>query len=184
MVLLKNAYIVRTGLNGDELSNYMNSLKMNEKIISISSFSQTRDSYIMILKNLDAIILLIVFFSGALIAVVIYNLTDIIISERVKDIATLRVNGYHRLEAYNFISRELFIMSFIGLIIGIFFGIWLHNYAMSLLSSIGLNFSLTIEPLSYVYTILLASFFIIFSILIFYPKVRRIHMAEALKSSE
>ena len=180
----KNAYIVRTGLNGDELSNYMNSLKMNEKIISISSFSQTRDSYIMILKNLDAMILLIVFFSGALIAVVIYNLTDIIISERVKDIATLRVNGYHRLEAYNFISRELFIMSFIGLIIGIFFGIWLHNYAMSLLSSIGLNFSLTIEPLSYVYTILLASFFIIFSILIFYPKVRRIHMAEALKSSE
>ena len=157
---------------------------MNEKIISISSFSQTRDSYIMILKNLDAMILLIVFFSGALIAVVIYNLTDIIISERVKDIATLRVNGYHRLEAYNFISRELFIMSFIGLIIGIFFGIWLHNYAMSLLSSIGLNFSLTIEPLSYVYTILLASFFIIFSILIFYPKVRRIHMAEALKSSE
>ena len=73
----------------------------------------------MILKNLDAMILLIVFFSGALIAVVIYNLTDIIISERVKDIATLRVNGYHRLEAYNFISRELFIMSFIGLIIGL-----------------------------------------------------------------
>lgn len=180
----KNAYLVYTGLKGDELKEFTASLRNNEKITSIISVNQATDSYLSILSNLDMIVVLIVVLSGALIAVVIYNLTDIIISERIKDIATLRVNGYYKIEAYQYVSREIFIMSILAIIIGIIFGIFFHQYAMGAIASIGINFSMKIEPLSYLYSILIALGFTILSNIIFYPKVRRIHMAEALKSNE
>lgn len=182
--LTRNSYIVNTDMSDEDLSNYIDTMIDNANITSIISSSNTKLVYENVLNNLDTLVAIIVLLSGALIAVVIYNLTDIMVSERVKEIATLRVNGYYRYESLLYIFREIFFMSVLGVAIGIGVGVFLHQYIMDGISSIGLTFGMTINRTSYVYTLLLAAGFVILVCVLFFPKINRIKMAEALKSVE
>ena len=182
--LTRNSYIVNTDMSDEDLSNYIDTMIDNANITSIISSSNTKLVYENVLNNLDTLVAIIVLLSGALIAVVIYNLTDIMVSERVKEIATLRVNGYYRYESLLYIFREIFFMSVLGVAIGIGVGVFLHQYIMDGISSVGLTFGMTINRTSYVYTLLLAAGFVILVCVLFFPKINRIKMAEALKSVE
>lgn len=180
----KNAFLVDTGYDGDNLKTYMRELLNNENVTSISSTSDMAVIYGNILDNLTAIVVILVLLSGALIAVVIYNLTDIIVTERIKEIATLRVTGYTRRETLSYIFREIYFMSLIGVLIGLGVGVAFHRFVMVSIMSLGLTFGLTVQPLSYLYTILLAFGFVTLTAICFYPKIKNIQMAEALKSVE
>ena len=182
--LKQNGYIVDTGLSDEEVNSYIDEMLENSSITSIINSQNTKLVYESVLNNLDALVVIIVLLSGALIAVVIYNLTDIMVSERVKEIATLRVNGYYRYEALLYIFREIFFMTVIGVAIGIGVGVLLHNYIMNSISSVGLTFGMAIAWPSYIYTILLALGFVLLVCLLFFPKINKIKMAEALKSVE
>lgn len=180
----KNAFLVNTGFDADKLKDYMRELLNNENVIAISSTSDMATVYGNILNNLTAIVVILVLLSGALIAVVIYNLTDIIVTERIKEIATLRVTGYTRRESLSYIFREIYFMSLIGILIGLGVGVLFHRFVMMSITSLGLTFGLVIHPLSYLYTLLLAFGFITLTAICFYPKIKNIQMAEALKSVE
>lgn len=180
----KNAFLVKNNLTNDELKAYMRELLTNENVVSISSTSDIKYTYENILNNLNSVVAILVLLSGALIAVVIYNLTDIIITERIKEIATLRVTGYTRRESLLYIFREIIFMTILGICLGLILGVFLHQYVMMNITSIGLCFGEAINPLSYLYTILLAMGFVIITTSCFYPKIKRIQMAEALKSVE
>ena len=182
--LTQNGYIVKTDLSDQEVNDYIDRLLENPNIVSVINSQNTKLMYESVLNNLDALVAIIVLLSGALIAVVIYNLTDIMVSERIKEIATLRVNGYYRYEALMYIFREIFFMSIIGVAIGIGVGYFLHQYIMVSIESIGLTFGMTIARSSYIYTILLAFGFVILVCVLFFPKINKIKMAEALKSVE
>ena len=182
--LSANAYIVDTGLSDEEVNAYIDQMLENPLVTSIINSQNTKLVYESVLNNLDALVVIIVLLSGALIAVVIYNLTDIMVSERVKEIATLRVNGYYRYEALLYIFREIFFMTIIGVAIGIGVGVFLHNYIMNSISSVGLTFGMAIDWPSYIYTILLALGFVLLVCVLFFPKINKIKMAEALKSVE
>ena len=182
--LSANAYIVDTGLSDEEVNAYIDQMLENPLVTSIINSQNTKLVYESVLNNLDALVVIIVLLSGALIAVVIYNLTDIMVSERVKEIATLRVNGYYRYEALLYIFREIFFMTIIGVAIGIGVGVFLHNYIMNSISSVGLTFGMAIAWPSYIYTILLALGFVLLVCVLFFPKINKIKMAEALKSVE
>ncbi len=182
--LTANAYIVDTGLSDEEVNSYIDRMIENPVVTSIINSQNTKLVYESVLNNLDSLVVIIVLLSGALIAVVIYNLTDIMVSERVKEIATLRVNGYYRYEALLYIFREIFFMTIIGVLIGIGVGVFLHNFVMNSISSIGLTFGMSIAWPSYIYTLLLAFGFVILVCLLFFPKINKIKMAEALKSVE
>lgn len=179
-----NAFLVYTGLEGQELKDYSRLLLENSNVLSISSTSDMKDVYGNVLNNLTSIVVILVLLSGALIAVVIYNLTDIIINERIKEIATLRVTGYTRRESLMYIFREIIFMSILGILIGLGVGVFFHRFVILNITSIGLSFGLTIQPLSYLYTMLLAIGFITITAVCFYPKIKKIQMAEALKSVE
>lgn len=181
---VKNAFLVDTGFEGEGLKNYMRELLNNENVTAISSTSDMAVVYGNILNNLTAIVVILVLLSGALIAVVIYNLTDIIVTERIKEIATLRVTGYTRGESLSYIFREIYFMSLIGILIGLGLGVLFHRFVMVSITSLGLTFGLAIHPLSYLYTLLLAFGFITLTAICFYPKIKNIQMAEALKSVE
>lgn len=180
----KNAFLVKNDMSSEELKNYMRELLTNENVVSISSTSDIKYTYENILNNLNSVVAILVLLSGALIAVVIYNLTDIIITERIKEIATLRVTGYTRRESLLYIFREIIFMAILGVCLGLLLGVFLHKYVMMNITSIGLCFGESINILSYVYTILLAMGFVIITTSCFYPKIKKIQMAEALKSVE
>lgn len=180
--LEKNSFIVETGLKDEDVKKYSESLIYDENITAISSTLSTKELYGQILDNLDALIAILVLLCGALIAIVVYNLTDIIISERIKEIATLRVVGYFKREALAYIYREIVFMSFFGVIVGIIFGLFLHQYVIINIGSIGLVFGKHIKILSYVYSVGFAFVCILLTTFIFYPKIKKIQMAEALKS--
>lgn len=180
--LEKNSFIVETGLMDEDVKKYSERLIYDENITAISSTLSTKELYGQILDNLDALIAILVLLCGALIAIVVYNLTDIIISGRIKEIATLRVVGYFKGEALAYIYREIVFMSFFGVIVGIIFGLLLHQYVIINIGSIGLVFGKHINILSYVYSIGFAFVCILLTTFIFYPKIKKIQMAEALKS--
>ena len=182
--LSKNAFLVKNDMTSDELTSYTRELLLNENVTSISSTSDIAYTYENILNNLNSIVAILVLLSGALIAVVIYNLTDIIITERIKEIATLRVTGYTRRESLLYIFREIIFMTILGICLGLIIGVFLHKYVMVNITSIGLCFGESIAPLSYLYTIVLALGFMIITTTCFYPKIKKIQMAEALKSVE
>lgn len=182
--LTKNAFLVKNDMTNDELTSYTRELLLNDNVTSISSTSDIAYTYENILNNLNSIVAILVLLSGALIAVVIYNLTDIIITERIKEIATLRVTGYTRRESLLYIFREIIFMTILGICLGLVIGVFLHRYVMINITSIGLCFGESIAPLSYLYTIILALGFMIITTTCFYPKIKKIQMAEALKSVE
>ncbi|MDY4937239.1 MAG: FtsX-like permease family protein, partial [Candidatus Onthovivens sp.] len=182
--LTKNAFLVKNDMTSDELTSYTRELLLNNNVTSVSSTSDIAYTYENILNNLNSIVAILVLLSGALIAVVIYNLTDIIITERIKEIATLRVTGYTRRESLLYIFREIIFMTILGICLGLVIGVFLHRYVMINITSIGLCFGESIAPLSYLYTIILALGFMIITTTCFYPKIKKIQMVEALKSVE
>ena len=87
--LVKNSYIVDTQLaTNEEVNAYIDEVIEYPNVLSVISSQNTKLVYESVLNNLDAIVVIVVLLCGALIAVVIYNLTDIMVSERIKEIAT------------------------------------------------------------------------------------------------
>lgn len=180
-----NAYIIElSSMASQEQDAYLSNLARLESVTSITATSATRETYDLIISNLSMVVLLITLLSGGLAAIVIYNLTDININERIREIATLRVIGYRRREVLMYIIREIFVMSLIGILIGLGIGVFLHWFIMINIGSIGLVFSTTINWSSYLLTIAISIVFVVAISLCFYPKIRHINMAESLKSVE
>ena len=115
---------------------------------------------------------------------VIYNLTNININERIKEIATLRVLGYHRKEVLGYIYREIIIMSVLGIVFGFLLGPILNYFVMRQISSPGLRFNANLSGLYYLYSFLITLGFVIIVLLLFIPKIKKIKMVESLKSVE
>ncbi len=146
--------------------------------------NQYKKTYDLLVDNLRSVVALLIIISGLLAVIVIYNLVDINISERIKEMATLRVIGYKKSEVIMYIFREIFLMSLFGFVIGIVFGILLHRFIIHSIASPGLVFGLSIKPLSYLYTGLLTVCFSLVVVVIFSPKIIKINMSEALKAPE
>ncbi len=140
--------------------------------------------YNYLIDNLKSIVFLLIFISGLLALIVVYNLVDINMNERVKELATLRVLGYQKREVVMYVFREIFVMSVLGFGVGIGLGIGLHRFIINAISSPGLAFEYNIHPLSYLYSGLLTVLFSLIVVIIFAPKILKINMSEALKIPE
>lgn len=135
-------------------------------------------------KSLDGIVLLIVAVASLLAIVVLYNLTSINISERTRELATLKVLGFYDSEANSYIYREAFILTLISILIGLVGGMYLHVYVISVIEGTGMLFFKTIQPLSYLYSIGITLLFSLIMQGITYRVILKINMIEALKSIE
>ena len=129
-------------------------------------------------------IILLVVISSALAFTVLYNLTSITISERTREIATLKVLGFTDNESNAYIYRETLITVIIGIIIGLIITKPLHGMVMSLLEVDHMMFLRTIEFKSYIFSSLLTLIFAIIMLFITYYKIKKIDMIESLKSVE
>ena len=136
------------------------------------------------MKSLDYIVLLVVVCAGALAFIVLYNLTNINITERVREIATVKVLGFYDQETNSYVFRENIILTVLGVIVGIPMGIALHAYVMAQIHIDMIHFDVRITALSFLISAALTLVFGMIVNLALRGKIRRIDMAQALKSIE
>lgn len=136
------------------------------------------------MSSLDYIVLLVTVCAGALAFVVIYNLTNINITERIREIATIKVLGFRPGETASYVFRENIVLTAIGALAGLGMGVWLHRFVMSQVKVDMISFDVRILPASYVNSFLLTFVFMIIVDVFMYIKLEKIDMAESLKSIE
>lgn len=136
------------------------------------------------MRSLDYIVLLIIVCAGSLAFIVLYNLTNINITERIREIATIKVLGFYPSETASYVFRENIILTALGAVLGLGLGNLLHRFVMAQINVDMISFDVRILPVSYLYSIALTFVFMIIVDMVMKVKLERINMAESLKSIE
>lgn len=134
------------------------------------------------MESLNYIVLLIIVCAGSLAFIVLYNLTNINITERIREIATIKVLGFFRNETASYVFRENMVLTAIGALLGLFLGKLLHAFVMLQIQIDMVSFDVHIKPLSYLYSLVFTFGFTIIVNLFMSLKLEKINMAESLKS--
>lgn len=160
-----------------------NLLKSGE-VISISYREDLLKTANEAVEGLNSVVVLLVVISSLLAFTVLYNLTSINISERTREIATLKVLGFTDMESNEYIYRETMITVLVGIILGLIITPPLHDVVMSLLEVDHMIFLREIKIQSYIFSSTLTLIFAIIMQIITYYKLKKINMIESLKSVE
>jgi putative ABC transport system permease protein len=136
------------------------------------------------LDSLDIIVVVIIIAAGSLALVVIMNLTEVNISERIREIATLKVLGFNNHEVYSYIFKEVFLLSLLGMILGLPLGQLELIFVMNIIEMEMVMFSTVVEPMSYILGFIIIMIFTILVILLMRKTLRNVQMVESLKSVE
>ena len=134
------------------------------------------------LGSMDLIILVIILCAAGLAFIVLYNLTNINITERVREIATIKVLGFYKKETAAYVFRENLVLTFVGALTGLALGKYFHRFVMDAVKVDMVSFDVHIKPVSYVYSILLTIGFAWFVNWFMGKKLDKISMTESLKS--
>lgn len=146
--------------------------------------SQTRETVENMLDSLNIVVYVLIISAGLLAFVVLYNLNNININERRRELATLRVLGFHNREVGTYVYRESVMLTVIGIVVGIFMGIALHRYVILTAEIDMLMFGRNINWKSFIYSAVLTAMFSAMINWIMYFKLKKIDMVESLKSIE
>lgn len=160
-----------------------NLLSMDE-VSSASVNSDTEDRFNNMISSINYVVILVIVLAAALAFVVLYNLTNINITERIREIATIKVLGFYSWETASYVFRENFILTGIGAVIGLGLGKLLHMFVMNCINVEAVSFDSRITLTSYILSIVLTFIFAIVVNLFMYFKLNKINMAESLKSVE
>lgn len=160
------------------------SLSNMEDISYVSVVEDLRIRVGNMMESINFVVALIIGCAAALAFIVLFNLGNINISERVREIATLKVLGFYPRETGAYVFRENMILSLMGICAGIPLGILLHRFVMLQLKVDMVTFEIQIKAISYCYAFLAVLLFTVCVDLIMRRKINRIDMAESLKSIE
>lgn len=155
-----------------------------DDVISVSLTSDVKNQFDGMLSSLDYIIFVIIALSGALAFIVLYNLTNISISERIREIATLKVLGFYGRETAQYVFRENILLTLISIVAGIPMGIGLLSYVISRIRVSAIFFEPILKPESYLYAAVIT--FVFALVVNFFLRFRldSVNMAESMKAIE
>ncbi len=153
-------------------------------VIAVSLNEDAKENIDVMMESLNYIVILVILCAGALAFIVLFNLSNINITERVREIATIEVLGFYPRETGAYVFRENFILVLMGIAVGLPMGYVLHKFIMTKISVDYVSFNEVIEPTSYLYAIIAVLCFTFIVDIIMRRKLRKINMAEALKSVE
>lgn len=156
----------------------------NDNIITISFVSDIISSVDDMLQSLNVIVLVLIICAGALATVVLYNLTNINIAERVREIATIKVLGFYNGETAAYIYRENIVLTIVGAIVGLLLGSVFTRFIVETIQMDMVMFSKENNPMSFVWGFALTAVFSAIVNIIMYRKMKKIDMVESLKSVE
>lgn len=178
-------FIAKTGSNESSFESKLSSdLLLNGDITSVGFTNDVISDFNDMIGSLDAIVLVLILSAAALSFVVLYNLTNINISERLREIATIKVLGFYNREVSAYVYRENLILTVIGMVIGLFLGIFLHLYVVSTAEVDMVMFGRIIKGTSFIYSVILTLLFSGLVNLVMFFRLRNIRMVESLKTVE
>lgn len=153
-------------------------------VLSISYTASTMDMVNRMLSTLGIVIIVLIVSAGMLAFVVLYNLNNINITERQRELATLKVLGFFDGEVSQYVLRENIILTIAGILFGAVFGILLHRYIIVTVEVDAVMFGRNIRPISFVYCAVITCIFSIIVNIFMHRKLKKIDMVESLKSVE
>ena len=184
--MLYNGFMgnLKDGLTDETMDAMSTQLLGDSRMYTVRTIGSIYDSVWDSLSILNYVVLVLILGSGMLTFVVMLNLTNINIGERMRELATLRVLGFYDKEMYAYIFRENNALSVIGAFVGLVFGKIMHLFVIRTCEVDMVMFVRSAKPLSYVYAFALTIVFSLIVNLLMRPKVRAIDMVESLKSAE
>lgn len=153
-------------------------------VSGVSVNQDFRERFDNMMQSLNYIVLLIIVCAGALAFIVLYNLTNINITERIREIATIKVLGFYPGETASYVFKENFALTAIGAGIGLLLGISLHKFVMYNIDIEAVAFDERITAISFILSFFITFLFTAFVDVVMYFKLDRINMVESLKSIE
>lgn len=151
--------------------------------VSTVTFSdEVINQYRHVLSVVDMVVVVLIVSAAALAFIVLYNLTNINVEERLREIAALKVLGFTKREVYAYIFREIMLLALMGDVTGMLLGIWLERFVITTAEVDYVMFGRSIHPLSFVYAFALTLVFSALVMLVMRRKLDRVDMVESLKS--
>lgn len=158
---------------------------LDDELVSRVALSQdTRNSVDSSFSSLNIIVVLIILCAGALAFIVLFNLININIGERIREIATIKVLGFYNGESSAYVFREVNMLTVLGALLGLALGKLLHAFVMTQIRTDGICFDVRIAWQSYIYSLLLTFAFAVLVRIAMSYKLGRISMSESLKAVE
>lgn len=153
-----------------------------EDVASVTVNADTMERFSSMMRSLDLIVVFVIACAAGLAFIVLYNLTNINITERIREIATIKVLGFHKRETASYVFRENMVLAAMGIVVGLPLGHLLHLFVMNEIHIDMIAFDIRVRFVSYVYSVVLTYLFAWLVNLLMGGKLERISMTESLKS--
>lgn len=178
-------YLIKSKKTTKKFERNLGNKIMNiDGVQSVTFYSSLQKNFKDMIKSISYIVVVLVISAACLAFVVLYNLSNVNISERKREIATIKVLGFTRKEVDAYINRETILLTILGSLIGLGIGIGLHHLIMNLAEMDDIMFGRTINSISYVISFVMTIGFNAIINLCMHKKLNNIQMVESLKAVE
>ena len=171
-------------LSEEEENDLATDIMKQSEVSSISRINTAMKMMDDTMNSLNYVVIILIVSAGLLAFVVLYNLSNVNISERIRELATIKVLGFYDKEVYTYVTRETILLTVIGMLLGLVGGYFLNYFIIGTCETDMLRFVKVIHPMSYVYSILITIGFTIIVNIVTYFALKKIDMIESLKSIE
>lgn len=180
----KAAYVIADSEDADEIRKDSAYAARYPLVAAYSVNVDTLDRVEKMMKSLNSVIILVIFSAGMLAFIVLYNLTNINITERIREIATIKVLGFYPNETSAYVFRENVFLTGISAIVGIPIGTWLLSFVIDQIVIDTIFFQMRVTVLDYVYSVILTFVFAFVVNIAMKRRLEKVSMTESLKSIE
>ena len=174
----------KDGYSEEQVKKSGEKILAKDQVLTISYLHDIKDQLDDMLDSLNLVIIVLIVSAGMLAFVVLYNLNSINITERQRELATLKVLGFYDVEVAEYVFRENILLTLIGAFVGVIFGKVLHLFVIQTVEVDAAMFGRSIYLPSYIYSFLFTIGFSLFVNWVMYFKLKKIDMVESLKSIE
>ena len=179
-----NMFIAYTNVRGDEEQKLGRDIIEDYKAESISYYDGVVENFRKMISSLSIITVVLIISAAMLAFVVLYNLINVNISERIREIATIKVLGFYDNEVSQYVFRENIVLTVIGSLVGLLLGVLLHGYIMSVIEMDDVIFPKVIQVSSFFLSVGITILFGVIVNLVMNGRLKKIPMVESLKSVE
>lgn len=180
-----NAYLLNfTSDDTDTCNAIFEKLLSLSGVATTSRMRDTQDTYMHSMERVDFVVVIIILAAAALAMVVLFNLSNINITERQRELATIKLLGFYDGEVSAYVYRENIVLTVFGILMGCFMGHWLHIYLVRSTEIDLMMFGRQTEWTAYVYAAILTMLFSVAVNILAHFRMKKIDMVESLKSAE
>lgn len=179
-----NSQYLKLDLSEGGSDEIASTLMSADKVINVTMMGDLTSTSTEVMGNLNVVVIILIVAAGGLAFVVLYNLNNINVSERIRELSTIKVLGFYDAEVSMYIFRENTILTMLGILFGMGFGKILHGFVLVTAEADSMMFSPNVYPRSYIYAALLTILFSVIVMVFMHRKLKKINMIDALKSTE